>query len=232
MIQRQYFAWKSPLLKKKMEMLVFGHSGQNWLVFPTAKGRFFDWEGFGMIDALREPLERGWLQLTCLDSFDTRALYSRRLKPWFKIWKHDLYDQYVRNEVVPFVHNYLGSPYLGTAGASFGGYHAMNFGLRHPDVISKVVAMSGVFDLSFRLGRFSNSTSYFHNPMAYVPGLWDERISRMGFHLGVAAHEKFASQHVTMAQMLDRRGARVSLEVDPRGDHSWGYWSYLARKAV
>ena len=33
-----------------------GHAGQNWLVFPTAKGRFFDWENFGMIEALRQSL--------------------------------------------------------------------------------------------------------------------------------------------------------------------------------
>lgn len=231
-MQRHYFAWHSERLKKTAEMLHFGHSGQNWIVFPTAKGRFFDWENFGMVEALRGPIERGWLQLTCLDSYDTLSLYGRRMKPWIRVWKHNHFDEYVRHEVVPFVHNTLGSPFLATAGASFGGYHAVNFALRHPDVISKVVAVSGVYDLSFRLGRFNNKAVYFHSPMRYLPGLWDHRLARMRFYLGVAAHEPFAGQHVQLARMLDQKGASVSLDVNPQGVHSWGYWSQVARAAV
>ena len=231
-VLRRYFAWDSPRLKKTAELLVFGHAGQNWLVFPTARGRFFDWENFGMVEALRHPLQQGWLQLTCLDSFDHLSLYSRRMKPWIRIWKHNHFDEYVRQEVVPFVHQQLGSAYLGTAGASFGGYHAVNFALRHPDVISKVVAMSGVYDLSFRLGRFRNRTVYFHSPMQYLPDLHDPRLAAMRFFLGVAAHESFAQQHISLAQMLQSRGARVALDVNPHGQHSWDYWSRFAREAV
>ena len=231
-MHRRYYCWPSPRLKKTAELLVFGHAGQNWLVFPTARGRFFDWENFGMIQALREPLERGWLQLTCLDSYDALSLYGGRMKPWIRIWKHNHFDEYVRQEVVPFVHRELGSTYVGTAGASFGAYHAVNFGLRHPDVVSKVVAMSGVYDLSFRLGRFKSRSVYFHSPLDYLPGLQDERLAQMRFFLGVAAHEQFAGEHVQLARMLNGRGAAVELEVDPRGDHSWGYWSRFARSAV
>ncbi|MBX3171488.1 MAG: esterase [Candidatus Eremiobacteraeota bacterium] len=230
-MHREYFAWHSPHLKKKAEILVFGHSGQNWLVFPTAKGRFFDWENFGMIEALRQPLERGWLRLTCVDSFDRSAFYART-KPWFRIWKHTHYDQYVRHEVIPFARQQLGSPFLATAGCSFGAYHAVNFALRYPDLIHKTVAMSGVYDLAFRLGRYKNTASYFHSPLHYLPGLRHPALQKMRVHLGVGTREPFAHQHLQLAQMLDARGATVSLDINPHGDHSWDYWGHYARRAV
>lgn len=231
MISRRYFAWHSPHLKKTAEMLVFGHSGQNLIVFPTSKGRFFDWENFGMIEALREPLERGWLQLTCVDSFDTRALYGRT-RPWIKVWKHTHFDDYLRHEVVPFAQNALGSRYLGTAGASFGAYHAVNFALRHPDVIHKVIAVSGVYDLSFRVGRYTNKHVYFHSPLRFLPNLWDPRLRHMQVHLGVGSDEPFTRQHIQLAQLLQQRTPHVHLDVNPWGGHDWNYWQHFVRAAV
>lgn len=226
-MQREYHSWYSPNLKRKAELLEFGHAGQNWLVFPTAKGRFFDWENFGMIERLREPLERGWLRLTCVDSFDRSSLYAR-IKPWFRIWKHTHFDNYLRQEVVPFMQAKSG--YLGTAGCSFGAYHAINFALRYPQVIKKTVAMSGVFDLSFRLGRYKNKNTYFHSPLHYLPGL--AQVGDLQVHLGVGRAEPFTHQHWVLAQLLEERGARVRLDINPHGGHDWNYWAFYARQAV
>jgi esterase/lipase superfamily enzyme len=33
-------------------------------------------------------------------------------------------------------------PRMGTTGCSFGGYHAINFALRHPDLVTYAVSMS------------------------------------------------------------------------------------------
>jgi esterase/lipase superfamily enzyme len=35
-----------------MELLIFGHAGAKVLVFPTRQGRFFDYENWGLVDAL------------------------------------------------------------------------------------------------------------------------------------------------------------------------------------
>ena len=226
-MQREYHCWYSPNLKKQAELLEFGHAGQNWLVFPTAKGRFFDWENFGMVERLREPLERGWLRLTCVDSFDRSALYART-KPWFRIWKHTHFDNYLSREVVPFMQAKSG--YLGTAGCSFGAYHAMNFALRNPGVVAKAVAMSGVFDLAFRLGRYKNKTTHLHSPLHYLPGL--PNVSHLQVHLGVGSGEPFTHQHWQLARLLDERGARVRLDINSQGGHDWDYWAHFARRAV
>lgn len=38
-----------------------------------------------------------------------------------------------------------------TTGFSMGDYHALNFFLQHPDILNKVVALSGVYDAGFLL---------------------------------------------------------------------------------
>ncbi len=62
-MNREYHRWHSASLDRDMELLVFGHAGARVLVFPTSMGRFFQWEDFGMIAALGQHLEDGWLQL-------------------------------------------------------------------------------------------------------------------------------------------------------------------------
>ena len=48
----KYHRWWSPRLNREMELKVYGHWGMPYLVFPCSRGRFFDYEGMGMIDAV------------------------------------------------------------------------------------------------------------------------------------------------------------------------------------
>ncbi|MBI3976088.1 MAG: esterase, partial [Armatimonadetes bacterium] len=61
-VERQYHRWFSPSLGRDMDLLIFGRGGARVLVFPTSQGRFFDWEDRGMIAAMDEHLEKGWIQ--------------------------------------------------------------------------------------------------------------------------------------------------------------------------
>ena len=72
-MQRLYWRDWSHLLQRPMEALVYGHSGAPVLVFPTSRGRFHQWEDFQMVEALRHPIERGWLQLFCVDGIDNET---------------------------------------------------------------------------------------------------------------------------------------------------------------
>jgi esterase/lipase superfamily enzyme len=51
-MRRDYQSWHSPILGRRMEMLVFGHAGPPILVFPTSMGSFHEYEDRGMIGAL------------------------------------------------------------------------------------------------------------------------------------------------------------------------------------
>src|SRR6185436_15723909 len=85
------------------------------------------------------------------------------------------YDDYVRQEVVPFIHNHCSSPGLAltTTGASFGAYHAANTLLKHPDVFRRCLALSGVFDVRKFMDGDYDDNFYFNNPVDYVANLGD-----------------------------------------------------------
>ena len=44
--------WHSPQLERGMSLKIYGHWGRPLIVFPCSRGRYFDYEGMGMIDAI------------------------------------------------------------------------------------------------------------------------------------------------------------------------------------
>ena len=100
---REYHRWFSPRLERDMELLEFGHAGEAVLVFPTRQGRFFDYENWGLVGALRESIERGRFRLFCVDSVDSEALYCRCRPPRERIVRHQAYERYVLDEVLSLI---------------------------------------------------------------------------------------------------------------------------------
>ncbi len=47
-----------------------------------------------------------------------------------------------------------------TTGASFGAYHAMAFGLRHPDLVDRIIGLSGLYDIRRFTGGYSDENVY------------------------------------------------------------------------
>ncbi|HXE72379.1 MAG TPA: alpha/beta hydrolase-fold protein [Candidatus Nitrosotenuis sp.] len=235
-MKREYFKWYSPALNREMELLAFGHAGQNMLAFPTSKGRFFDWEGFGMIDALAWAIDRGWVQVICVDSVDAESWYNYSVPPWRRILRHEQYDAYVRNEVVPFVVHRSGNPYIATAGCSFGGYHAANFAFRHPDVIRKVVAMSGMFDIKPMLDGYYDDHVYYNNPLDYLPGLSNswylDAMRQQKVFLGASPHEPYLDQYYRLADLLGQKGVPYRLDIPPDATHDWPFWRWYVNQCL
>src|SRR3954449_11208652 len=101
MWNREFHRWHSPTLGRDMDLLVLGHAGARVLVFPTSMGRFFEWEDCGMINALGEHLEKGWVQLYCVDSVDGESWYAKHMHPADRARRHEAYERYLLQEVLP-----------------------------------------------------------------------------------------------------------------------------------
>jgi esterase/lipase superfamily enzyme len=191
-MNREYLTWHSPSLGRAMELLVFGHAGEPVIVFPTSCGKFYEWEDFGMVEAARDRLRGGALQLFCVDSVDGESFYNRRLHPDDKVRRDDDYDSYLMHEVVPLVRSKNPRP-IALAGASFGGYHAVDKGLRHPDVFTKIVSMSGAYNLRWFFRGHTSLATHLRLPLSYLPGLHDawflERMRRQSILLAVGEHD-------------------------------------------
>src|SRR5437773_10899140 len=102
-MKRDYIKWYSRTLNKQMELLVFGHDGTPVLFFPTRTARFFDYENWKVIDAIHPKIANGELQVFCVDSYDNESFYSYN-HPSEKIKKHLSYENYILEEVIPFIH--------------------------------------------------------------------------------------------------------------------------------
>ena len=174
-MHREHRRWFSPSLGRDMELLVLGHGGARVLVFPTSMGRFYEWEDRGMIGALAHHLEQGWLQLYCVDSVDGESWYAKHQHPAARGWRHAQYDAYLRDEVLPLSQYLNPNPYLISTGASFGAYHAMNFAMRYPERVSRVLGLSGMYDIREMTDGYSDETVYFHNPADFVQNERDGR---------------------------------------------------------
>ena len=137
-MNREYHRWHSPELGRDMEMLVFGHAGLPAVVFPTSQARFYEFEDNGMVAAIADKIEGGHLQLFCVDTVDAESWYNRSVGADWRIARQVQYDNYIVREVVPFVRWKNQSPHLVALGCSFGGYHAVNCSLKHPDVFYRI----------------------------------------------------------------------------------------------
>ena len=174
-MNREYVAWDSPTLGRKMELLWYGHAGRPMIWFPTSVGRFYQNEDFGLIASVGDLIDGGQIQVCCVDSVDAESFYAKSRPPSERIRRHDQYDRYLSTEVVPFVREKGKVPSkIATLGASFGAYHAVNFGLRHPELCDKVVGFSGKYDIHSFLDGYWDETCYFHCPTAFVPNMDQE----------------------------------------------------------
>src|ERR1035441_5914977 len=102
-MRRDYIKWYSPSLGRDMELLAYGHAGFPIVVFPTSGGRFFEYEDRGMVGALAPKIDRGELQVMCVDSVDQESWYNRSIAPPDRLHRQNAFDAYLTFEVAPFV---------------------------------------------------------------------------------------------------------------------------------
>jgi esterase/lipase superfamily enzyme len=154
-----------------MELLIFGHHGAPVIVFPTSQGRFYEYEDRGMVGRLSEHLERGWIQLICVDSVDAESWYCGWCHPSGRVQRHMQYEAYLLHEVMPLIRAHNHNDFWMTTGCSFGAYHAVNFALRNPWTIRRTIGLSGIYDLRSFMGGYYDENFYFNNPVDYTAHL-------------------------------------------------------------
>lgn len=214
-----------------MELLVFGHAGARVLVFPTSQGRFFEWEDRGMMGVLREHLDNGWLQMFCVDSVDSESWYCSWAHPGGRAYRHVQYDNYLVNEVLPFSLSKNDNPFLITIGASFGGYHAMNFGLKHADKVDRILAMSGVYDIRGFTNGYSDDNVYFNNPMQYLANEREPHrlaeLQHLDITIATGREDRLMPSARALSDVLWSKGVWHALREWDGWSHDWPYWQKM-----
>jgi len=217
-----------------MELLVFGGGGSPLIVFPTSMGRFYDYENRNMIDAVRGKYENGELQAFCVDSVDAESWYNQGVSPARRAARHVEYDRYLAEELVPFVRFRNESP-IGVTGCSFGGYHSVNFALRHPDMVASCVSMGGAFDIHQFLDGYYDDNCYYNCPPDFLPNLTDpwflDRYRRMRIVLATGENDVCLGENRRLSGILAAKSIPHYLDIWGGGaGHDWPWWEQMARK--
>ena len=218
-----------------MELLAYGERGFPIVVFPTSGGRFHEYEDRGMIHALSSKIDRGELQVFCVDSVDRESWYNGWAHPADKLHRQNAFDAYLTVEFAPLVRQRTSWSQLGSTGCSVGGYHAINFGLRHPDLVPYAVSMSGAFDIPKRfLQGYYDQNAYFHSPLDNLPNLADgwflEQYRRSYYVLATGNGDPLFDQSVKLAHLMGSKNIPHLLDVWEGFGHDWPWWQQMAQK--
>lgn len=235
----EYHKEYSRFLDRDMEFKVYGHGGKPVLAVPCQDGRFYDWEGFGMLDTLGDYLESGRLQLFTVDTIDKETVSDVSGDPYRRIRWHEAWYNYVMEELVPRIWeiNHAGQAILST-GFSMGAYHAANFFFRRPDIFDSLIALSGTYDTMDMYGGYMDEVVYANDPCASLSGMpWDHPYIQMFNErkaiicVGQGAwEEQLLAGTRRLDAILKEKGIQVW--VDYWGldvNHDWPWWKKQIR---
>ena len=215
-----------------MPIACYGDYGFALLLVPTAAADYLEYERFQLMDQLAPFIDGGRVKVYSIDSINNESWLNNNMNPRDKSIRHQQWNSYVFNEVVPFIRNTSSQeiPII-TCGASFGALHSMNLFLKRPDIINGVIAMSGVYDLTeYTKGHYDEDV-YFNSPMHYMPNLNDHNILeqiRRSNHIhiltGSGAYEDPGASG-QFARVLYDKGIWYELDVwGQEWPHDWNTW--------
>jgi esterase/lipase superfamily enzyme len=236
----EHHRWYSSRLGCGMGVAVFGHWGPPLLAFPTSHGDEWELQRQGLIDAIGDLVNQGRVKVFCAGSNNLESFLDGHAHPFHRSWRQRLFDEYIHEEVFPFIYSHTcsaGIP-IATMGASFGAYHAANTLFRYPHQVKRCYALSGIYDLRRFMDGSYDDNFYFHNPVDYLANLRDpdvlEQLASCDIRLvtGSGQWEKSALTYA-LSDVLRRQG--IAHHVDdwgPRGGHDWPYWKEQIREYI
>ncbi len=153
---------------------------------------------------------------------------------------HEQWFSYICDEFIPRMYqihhelsheDHIGKPIL--SGASMGGYHAVNFYLRRPDIFGGCLSLSGLFHAGYFFPNYNDETIYYNSPVDYLPHLHpyhplveQYRQGEIIICCGQGAWEDEAKED---ARILKEQFERLQVDawVDLWGEdvnHDWPWW--------
>ena len=228
-METAYFEPYSSNLERVMPIKVYGHAGKPILFIPCQDGRFFDFENFGMANALAPWIDSGQCMVFSIDTADKESWSDANGHPCDRIRRHERWIDYITREVVPFVRSYAnekngweGYPGLMVFGCSMGASHALNLYLRYPDLFDRCLALSGVYHASYCFGEYMDEVVYRNSPADYMAEfpIGHPFIAEYNRHKAVLCTGQGAWEEPWSTRWLDECFRRV-------GIHAWvDYWGY------
>lgn len=231
-MNREFHQWHSHRVGMEMPIVVYGHYGLPLLMFPTASADCEEYERFHLISALAPLIDEGRIKVFSIDSINRHTWGNSEAHPGHKSWLTQKYDEYIVEEVVPFIYGHCGSPQpIIVSGASMGAFYAANTLFKHPEAFDGLVGLHGVYDLGMYHGSYFDEFCYFNNPVAFLPNINDSyhldllRAKRNIYILtsyGMWENPEYSNQ---LAIVLKNKGIPHQFYIwDHQWPHDWPSW--------
>jgi len=226
-----------PGLDRRGTVIRYGHFGRPVIAFPSERGRAWDYENNGMVEAVRGLIDDGRIKLYCVDSFDDLSWSDQWISLEDRSRRHGAYAAWITDAVCGWIGS--DSPGAGDAvvtGCSLGAYHALQFALTRADLFPVAICQSGNYDPSqWHAWGERGEAAYFTNPTNYIPQLHGDHLHwlrdrvRIVLTVGEGAWEVHPTGSLPeahrMAGLLAERGIPYELDVWGHDSaHDWPWW--------
>ena len=157
----------------------------------------------------------------------------------------DKYESYLVQELIPDVDKRFRTIAerrgRAIAGFSMGGYGAIKFGFKHPELFAFVGSMSGAFDTTSRtddasimetFGQVDSAIRKSNDVVRLAQEFPSERIALLPyFYLDCGRDDPWLNSNQRFAEILAERKIPVEFRQLP-GKHDWPYWDSQVREVL
>lgn len=236
-IHKRTINWNSPSVGRPMSVRIIGDYGTPLLIFNNAGDDAMTWEDKGMVSGVRFQLEHGFNQLFCLDSIDKEIITDTRIDAFTRLVRLHYFEEYIMDEVIPFVRKENPIRYLIAAGIGTGAYHSINLALKHPGLFDKVIAISGIYDIRQYYGDKKEEKRYYNNPVEYLPNLTDQEFlegaNRIDFRLLSSEDDPRCEESRMLSDLFNLKSIPHALDIWKSGKLTgWPVWAKMIAKHI
>ena len=140
----------------------------------TSHGDQWELQRQGLLDAIADFIDAGRVKVFCVGSNNHDSFLNKGAHPFHRSWRQRMFDEYIRDEVVPFVHT--------TASRRNSDLDVGRLAGRLPRG-EHAAALSAPGEALLRFlrclrpapvhGRHADDNFYFHNPVDYMASMSD-----------------------------------------------------------
>jgi len=102
-MERSLDSWHSKSLGKEMPIARYGFEGHAFLIFPSAAADYLEYERFQLIDSIKNFLDEGRIQCFSINSINSESWLNDSIPSREKAIRHQQYNQYIANEIYPYI---------------------------------------------------------------------------------------------------------------------------------
>lgn len=221
----QYF---SNTLNRNINLEITGHWGHPILMFPSSGGKYTQNFDFGLNESVMQYVNEGRIKLYNVETIDMMTFYSDdHLSSEIIIHNYELYMQFLKNELIPYIQDECNTHRIAVAGCSFGGFHAANTAFRFPDVISHLFSLSGVFNIRNFTPNSDDMRIYFNCPNEFMVDEESWKYNHMQIVLSTSDWDSCKPKNENMAGVLEAKGIPYWYDEKKWIEHDWPLWKMV-----